>query len=709
MVNKLLLKNRNKIYRSIIFFSSFIIIFFSFQKERKFGFDLHKGKPWQHENLIAPFDFSIHKLEKEIQIEKDSIENNQKINFIYSESIKEDVYKKLKEDFENQWLVLLQIDSIKRKNDNQYRYQARPKKSQYIAYFNKLLKHTDFVYSKGIFDPSEILKFTNKTNYKLVFQRNKYIKTYTREQVFTLKTAYEYVQNKFEIDIENDRNEEDVKSFFKKLGIEKHINKNLFFNQQKTIEYQKLENDKISKTRGFIQGGELIISEGQIITLDKFRILLSLKNYYEHARGNQSIFLVFLGNAFVILIILSMLMIHLSNNNKKLYKDFSAMILIFMLLVIFVGFSNIIFRFSLFNIYIFPLALLPLIIKTFFDERLSLFILLSSIILIGFNVSNSFEYMVIQFIGGFAAIFGITHLNRRGQLYFSAISSFAAMSLVYVSISIIQEGSLSSVNWINILYFAIYGLLLLSAYPLIYIFERLFGFVTDVTLLELSNTNHVLLQKLATTAPGSFQHSLQVSNLAQAAANRVNANALLVKVGALYHDIGKTATPAFFIENQVSGFNPHDQIDFDQSAKIILNHITQGIAIAKKHSLPEDIIDFIRTHHGTTTVQYFYKNYIKKYPDKKDEIEKFTYPGPKPSTKETVILMMADSIEAASRSMKDINKESINNLVDKIIDYQMEMRQYDQADITFEEIYTIKNLFKELISNIYHARIEYPK
>jgi len=578
-----------------------------------------------------------------------------------------------------------------------------------LDYFNKLLKHTEFVYSKGIFDPSEILKFTNKTNYKLVFQRNKYIKTYTREQVFSLKTAYEYVQNKLEADIKDDRNEESIRKFFKKLSIEKHINKNLFFDQQKTIDYQKLEKDKISKTRGFIQGGELIVSKGQIISLDKYRILLSLKNYYEHAKGNQNIFLIFLGNAFVILIILGMLMVHLSNNNKKLYIDFNAMILIFMLLVIFVGFSNIIYRFSLFNIYIFPLALLPLIIKIFFDERLSLFILLSSIILIGFNVPNSFEYMVIQFIGGFAAIFGITHLNRRGQLYFSALSSFVAMSLVYISIAIIQEGSLSNINWLNILYFGIYGLLLLSAYPLIYIFERLFGFITDLTLLELSNTNHVLLQKLATTAPGTFQHSLQVSNLAQAAANRINANALLVKVGALYHDIGKTTTPAFFIENQVSGFNPHDQIDFDQSARIVLNHVSQGIAIAKKHRLPEDIIDFIRTHHGITTVQYFYKNYIKKYPDKKDEIENFTYPGPKPSTKETVILMMADSIEAASRSLKDINKEKINNLVDKIIDYQMEMRQYDQADITFEEIYTIKELFKQLISNIYHARIEYPK
>ncbi len=709
MVTELISKNRNKIYRFIIFFTSFLFIFLSFQKDRKFGFEFQKGKPWQHEDLIAPFDFPVYKLDNEIQKETDSLNNNLKINFVYSKTEKEQQIEKLQSDFENRWKEFMKADSTKRRTDSKYRYQPFPRKNLYTKYLKDIIKNIDFVYSKGIYDPSEILKYTEKSNYKLIFQINKYIKTYTRDQVFSLKSAYEYVENNLQLDIEKSRNKELLTNFFKNLNIENYITKNLYFDEQKTKEYHKLALNNISKTKGFIQAGELIISKGQIISLEKYRILLSLKNYYEHAQGNQSVFLIIFGNALIILIILSMLLIYLSNNKKELFDDLSAMLLIFMLIVIFVGLSNIIIRFSLFNIYIFPIALLPLIIKTFFDERLSLFVLLISIILIGFNVPNSFEFTVIQFVGGFSAIFVINQLNRRGQLYISALSTFIAMSLIYLSLAIIQEGSLSNINWINFLYFGIYSLLLLSAYPLIYIFERLFGFLSDVTLLELSNTNQPLLQKLATTAPGTFQHSLQVANLAEAAANKIKANALLVRVGALYHDIGKTTAPAFFIENQVSGFNPHDQIDFDQSAKIIINHVAQGIAIANKHNIPQQIVDFIRTHHGTTTVQYFYKNYIKKYPDKKDEIENFTYPGPKPSTKETVILMMADSLEAASRSLKNINKEKITNLVDNIINYQMEMRQYDQANITFHEIYTIKELFKELIINIYHARIEYPK
>ncbi len=709
MFNEFFVKNRTIINRIVIFIISFIVIFFSFSKERKFRYEFKKGSPWQHDDLFAPYDFAIYKLDNEIQNEIDSINNNPKIYFILDKSIQDKQTRMLKDDFETKWIKFTKQDSIKRANDKSYkRNTPRLQKSKYITYFNKAIEYSNFIFQKGVFDPSEIKSYYTSDNYKLVFNKNNFVKTYMRDQVFTTQTAYTYINSTFNDEL-NNQNDELIKQFFDELNIEKYITKNLFFNLQKTEELKQLAIGNISKTRGYIQSGELVIARGEIVTIDKFRILQSLKTDYEHSVGKNGLLLIQLGNALVIFILLIMIIIFLANNKKKIYNDTPSFFMLFSLLVIFVGIFAIVTKKNLFNIYIIPLALIPMMVKVFFDERVALFILLITITLIGFIVPNGFEFVVIQFIAGFASIFGLTHLSRRGQIYISAISTFIAMSIIYFAIAIIQEGMISKINGVYFLYFALYSLLLMLAYPLIYGFERLFGFISEITLLELSNTNHELLQKLASSAPGTFQHSIQVASLAEAAANEIGGNPLLVKVGAMYHDIGKIASPAFFIENQVTGFNPHDQIDFNQSAQIIINHVAQGITFATKSKLPQQVIDFIRTHHGTTTVQYFYRNYIKKYPEKADEIANFTYPGPRPFSKETAILMMADSIEAASRSLKQINYDTISNLVDGIIDYQMNAKQYEEADITFKDIFNIKQLFKERLLNIYHARIEYPK
>lgn len=708
MLSNFVSKNKNTIIRYTIFVLAFTLIFFSFPKEQKFRYEFKKGSPWQHEDLFASYDFSINKLPNEIQSEIDSIKNNAKLYFIYDETIQVNQIKKLQNDFETEWNKLLRQDSIIRANDPTYRRTPMPKKSDYQLILNKIVGYFDYVYERGVYDPSEILSYSSSADYKLVFNKDNLIKTYMRDQVFTLKTAYEYLKQNYSNELNSIDNELVVK-FFTDLSFEKYITQDLFFDNAKTEEIKQLAIGNMSKTRGVIQAGELIISRGEIITLDKFRILESLKSDYEHSASKNSLLLIQFGIALVIFVLLLILLLFLINNKRKIYNDLSSLLMIFILLVLFIGMFSIVVRFNLFNVYILPLALLPLTIKIFFDERVAILVLLITVTLLGFIVPNGFEFVVIQFVGGFSAIFGLTHLSRRGQLYFSAASSFVAMSVIFFAIAIIQEGMISKINSVCFLYFALYSLLLMLAYPLIYALERIFGFISDLTLLELSNTNHHLLQKLASTAPGTFQHSIQVSSLAEAAANKIDANSLLVKVGAMYHDIGKIASPAFFIENQVTGFNPHDQIEFDQSAKIILNHVAQGITMATKNRLPQQIIDFIRTHHGTTTVQYFYKNYIKKYPEKAVEIENFTYPGPRPFSKETVILMMADSIEAASRSLKELNSETISNLVDGIITYQMKVKQYEEADITFKDISELRELFKERLINIYHSRIEYPK
>jgi len=708
MISKFILKNKNKINRFLIFFVSFVLIFIFFPKEQKFRYEYINGSPWQHENLFAPYKFAINKLPAEIQLEIDSISENAKIYFVYDEIIQNNQIKKLQSDFETEWTKLTRQDSIIRANNYNYNNTPLLNKADYQQFLQKITEFITDIYNRGVYDPSELSNYSTSDNYKLVFNKDNFIKTYMKDQVFTLKTAYEYMKHNLSEELKKTDNELLIE-FFNELRVENYIMQDLFFDIEKTEEIKRLSIENISTTRGVVLAGELIISRGEIITLEKFRILESLKSDYEQSAGKNNILLIQFGNALVIFVFLMMLILFIFNNKRHIYNDIPSFLMIFILLVFFVGTYSIVVKYNLFNVYILPLALFPLTIKIFFDERVALYLHLIIITLLGFIVPNGFEFVIIQFIGGYATIFGLTHLSRRGQLYFSAASSFIAMSVIYFAIAMLQEGTIAKINEVYFLYFALYSLLLMLAYPLIYALERIFGFISDITLLELTNTNHELLQKLASSAPGTFQHSIQVASLAEAAANKIGANSLLTKVGALYHDVGKISSPSFFIENQLSGFNPHDQIEFDQSAKIIIDHVALGIKMAKKSGLPQQIIDFIRTHHGTTTVQYFYKNYIKKYPEKADDVENFTYPGPRPYSKETVILMMADSIEAASRSMKKVNKENISILVDGIINYQLNAKQYEETNITFKDISELKELFKEKITNIYHTRIEYPK
>jgi len=331
------------------------------------------------------------------------------------------------------------------------------------------------------------------------------------------------------------------------------------------------------------------------------------------------------------------------------------------------------------------------------------------VLLVGFFAPNGFEFVFLSFIAGIIAIFSLTNLYRRGKLFLSAGLLILTYSFVYFGLAITQEGNFSGIEYRNFLYFAFNGSLILLAFPLIYIFEKVFGFVSDLTLMELSDSNQKLLRELAEKAPGTFQHSMQVANLAEEAIRKIGGNPLLVRTGAMYHDIGKMNNPVYFIENQRTGFNPHDMHEFDESANIIISHVKDGVELAKKHSLPDQLIEFIRTHHGTTKVQYFYRSYIKKFPDKDVDVNMFTYPGPKPYSKEMAVLMMADSVEAASRSLTDINEEGISNLVDSIISGQMDEDQFDYVDINFKDITEIKTLFKDKLMNIYHARIKYPE
>jgi putative nucleotidyltransferase with HDIG domain len=347
-------------------------------------------------------------------------------------------------------------------------------------------------------------------------------------------------------------------------------------------------------------------------------------------------------------------------------------------------------------------------IRTFFDSRLALFVHLLTVLVIGFWAPNSYEFVFLNIIAGIAAIFSLTNSYRRGILFQTAVSIAIIYSAVYFAFSVIQEGNLRTIDYRPFLWFAGNGLLILTSYPLIFIFEKTFGFISESTLFELSDSNQPLLRKLSEKAPGTFQHSLQVANLAEEVIYEIGGNSLLVRTGALYHDIGKMTNPLFFIENQTGDFNPHDELEFEKSAEIIIGHVIKGVEIASKYKLPESIVDFIRTHHGTTLVQYFYRSFLKTHPSQEADMSRFSYPGPKPFSRETAIVMMADSVEASSRSLKVKNEESLKELVNFIINEQIRIGQFDDAQITFMEITRIKEILISKLINIHHVRIEYP-
>lgn len=393
----------------------------------------------------------------------------------------------------------------------------------------------------------------------------------------------------------------------------------------------------------------------------------------------------------------------------EVFAESKQLVLLLMLILFMVFVTSLVVKFSPAYVYLVPVCMIPIVIGVFMDSRLALFAHLITIIITGFLVPNSYEYVFLQLFAGIVTILSTVRLERRSQFFFASLMIFLTYSVIYTGMTLIKEGSLNDINYTYYAYFGGSAVLTLFSQPFIYIFEKLFGLITNVTLLELSNTNNKLLRELALKAPGTFQHSMQMANLAEEAIHEIGGNPLLVRTGAMYHDIGKINDPVYFIENQTTGVNPHDELTYDESAGIILDHVLSGVERAKKYNLPEQIIDFIRTHHGTRKTEYFYALAKKENPSEEVDERDFTYPGPEPFSKETAVLMMADTVEAASRSLKIPDEESIDKLVEGVIDKQIESKQFDNADITLRDIKRIKSIFKKKLMNIYHLRIEYPE
>jgi len=695
------------IFNGLLFLVAITAIVSMLPREGKFKYEFQKGKPWMHETLIAPYDFPIYKGQKQIKAERDSVLEHFTPYFRHDTTVLNQQVRKFTRDYNQQ---LREAFDDKYSEQELKRAYADSRFARVTrGYYQRVIELFSNIYQKGIIEAAEVNGSLDQ-NSKIVIVRNNVAEEHEFSEVYDQKEAYKHLINQMdrfmqEMEIED----EAQRNFFSSLNFYDYIKPNVFYDQQTSQNVKQNMLDNISLSKGMVQAGERIVSKGEVVDAKTYQILESLRREYEKSLGTDFQYnLIYLGQAIFVFGAIFVLYLFLFHFRFEILQNSLKTVFILFLVVLMVAIASITIRVRSDTLYIIPFAILPIIIRSFYDARLALFIHIVTIMIVGFFVPNGFEFVFLNFIAGIVAIFSLTSLNRRGKLFLSSAMVVISYIFIYFGLSITQEGSIQGVNWMNVAYFGINGALVLASYPLIYIFEKSFGFLSDVTLMELSDTNQPLLRRLSEQAPGTFQHSLQVASLAETAAYQIGGNSLLVRTGALYHDIGKMENPIYFIENQDTDFNPHTQLEFLESARIIIGHVKKGVEFATKYKLPGPIVDFIRTHHGTTKVHYFYKKYLQSYNEDEVDEAQFTYPGPKPFSKEMAVLMMADAVEAASRSYSSLDEKTINNLVDTIIDSQLNSGQFENVDITFRDITIIRGIFKKKLQNFYHARIKYP-
>ena len=691
--------NHEKIFRLFLFIITLVVILYSFPRQAKFKYEFSKGQPWMHETIIAPFDFSILKSEDELDIEKEIIKSQNFPIYNYSDAIFEIKAEEFVKLFEEKWVAENKVNKDQKFTfKNLFRKKIKSDKSAKLDLVNFGYNYLKNIYTIGIIQLNNEVNF--ESNNSLLLKKGSVAESKEFADFYSIN------QLANQIHLTNKLSDKDYDFLVPLLLVS--LEHNILFDKKSTDDFLLAELQNISPTKGLIIEGQVIVNKGELVNADRNQILLSLKKEYEGSEWNFTAYLlVLLGQFILVGISLLILWLFLKQYRIEVLENTTKISMILSLVIIMVVVSTIVLSLSLNWIYIIPFCISPIILKAFFDNRVALFVHLITILIIGFIMPNSFEFVFVQLIAGIISILTVLKMYKRAQLFMSVAKVIAAYLLVYVALSIIHDASFSGVESSKLLQFAASGALTLFAYPIVFLFEKIFSLVSDISLLELTDTNSPLLRRLSEEAPGTFQHSLQVANLAEMGALEVGANALLSRAGGLYHDIGKLKNPMYFIENQSSNLNPHDDLEFDESADIIISHVLDGIEIAKENNLPDELIDFIRSHHGTTTVQYFYKQFIANFPDEEVDIKDFTYPGPKPFSKETAILMMSDSSEAAARSLKNPNAENIDALIEKVINHQINDNQFVNSDITLKEITQLKKLFKKKLVNIHHARVEY--
>lgn len=674
----------NVLFIGLLFSATIFMLFLIVPGESRFRYEFQKNAPWRHETLIAPFNFAIFKPDEAVKTERDSVKK-QFIPYYLKDSLTSiQQCKNLELELKS---MTGEIAALNEKNT--------------LAIVNTLQQ----IYEAGIISQSPETHPILKDKKEIFVVQDKIIQEVMIDSIYSLKTAFQALSDTVRTLLKENYNQ-----LNQNTNLADYIQANLNYGEEYNLQELNKALNSVSETQGMVQAGERIIFKGDIVTPDKFQILNSLKRTYETKQGqNIDRYMLIIGKLIVILACILILILYLAYFRTEIFNEKRHLSFIMLMIVLMTFTFRFILQHDFINIYVVPFAILPILLRIFFDSRTAIFSLLVTSLLIGYFAPNNFEFIFLNLIAGFIAVFSLDKLHRRSHLVFTALWVFITYSVLFIALSMIQEGNFEAIRWNDLEWFAGNAMLILLAYPLIYIFEKLFGFVSDVTLIELSNTNQPLLRKLAEEAPGTFQHSLQIASLAEAVIHRIGGNPFLAYAGALYHDIGKTNQPVYFIENQSAGMSPHSEMDYKESAKVIIDHVTYGEKLARRHKLPEVLIDFITTHHGTMQAKYFYTLYKNEHPEVAADPKDFTYPGPRPQNKETAVVMIIDGIEAATRALKEKNRDTIREVIEKMVQAKIDDGQLDNAALTLREITIIKQTLLEKLMNIYHVRIEYPK
>lgn len=650
------------------------IVVYLLPRGASFQYEIQEGKPWQYETLLSPYDFPIQKTKEELNLERQALEAS--------------VPRYFSTQPNTTTTVLAAFDAYAAT------LPATPNVSAVLINWRTMLEE---MYALGLIPESERVD----VNESVALVNGTRQSTVQLSDLYTNKEAKDLLQSQL------DAFESEILSETSLQYLLSLVAPNVAYDEELTRQFKAESVAEIVTVRGLVTKGTRIIAKGEVVEGEKLQKLISLQQEFESQTWTQSnTTWIILGYSLLVFVPVLLLFVFLWRTRPTVFENNKRLLFLCVNVLLMVLLTKAVVDVNPQYVYAVPICMLPLLMRTFFDTRVALFTLLITLFLIAFLVPNSFEFIYLQIMAGILASLTVNDLYRRAKLFISVGLIVGLYAISYVAFTLIHDGNLLQLSYDVLLLFVINGLAILFVQPLIYIFEKLFGLVSDASLLELSDTNSKLLCELADKSPGTFQHSLQVANIAEAAANAIGANTLLTRVGALYHDIGKMKNPVFFSENQTT-YNPHDDLSPEVSAKIIIDHVLNGITNARKSKLPDRIIDFIRTHHGTTTVLYFLQQAQQENPN--IEVEQFQYPGPKPFSKETAIVMISDGVEAASKSLKEPTAEKIIAFVDKIVQRLMDEKQFLEANITLREIETVKSVLCEKLISSYHLRVSYPE
>ena len=652
-----------------------IIVWFLPRNEgRMYRYDV--GKPWMYGSVIAKFDFPIYKTDEAIKHEQDSLLKHFQPYYSLNPLIEKKQVERFLHDYEQG------INGL-------------PK--EYVGIVARQMQE---IYQIGIINTNEYNNIFKDSTSMIRFVNGKNAKSLKVSSFYSTIAAYEHIFANEKLAAQ--------RAILSRCNLNNYIEANIVYDKEKSDAEKNDMLSSIPLASGMVMSGQKIIDRGEIVNDYTCRVLNSFDKEMKRRSSTQDeIMTTFIGQTLFVLILVMMFTSYLTLFRKDYFEKPRSLTMLYTMITLFPILVSMMMKHNFFSVYIIPFAMAAIFVRVFMDSRTAFITHVTMILICAAAVKYQYEFIIVQLASGLVAIYSLRELSKRSQIFITAILVTISSCIVYLALQLMQDNQVFNIDPSMYTYFIINGIFLLLSYPLMYLIEKLFGFISNVTLFELSNTNKGLLRNLSEIAPGTFQHSITVGNLAAEIANRIHANSLLVRTGALYHDIGKMTNPVFFTENQ-AGVNPHDQLSDLESAQIIISHVTEGLKLAEKFNLPGIIKDFISTHHGTGLTKYFYINYCNEHPDEQVDKEMFQYPGPNPFTREQAILMMADTVEAASRSLNEYTEESISTLTNKLIDSQVADGFFRECPITFRDIALAKSVLIERLKSIYHTRISYP-